>query len=163
MSEKFYPVREEDGGGVLPLVEATKGTHIRVTRRDIQQGVPEDAYSCALAQGARRLPNVQWARFETTVAYLGYANKVIRYLIPEATSVAIREFDAFEGQFGRIGVFELLAVPERRRLDHRRGLQRAQREGGVETPRGGNPNLGRRNKPVEWARNGRVRMVNAPA
>jgi hypothetical protein len=70
---------------------------LRVNKRDIADGVPEDERNCAMALAARRMPGVVGAWFKRTMAYIEYADHIDRYELPAGTRAAIIGFDSLKG------------------------------------------------------------------
>lgn len=131
-----------------PLVESTRGAKIRVKREDIKAGVGANPYACALAQAAVRQRDVLAARFERTVAYIEYENRVEKFMLPEATKRAIAEFDVLGGRFAKPGLYDLSPVSNNRLLSTRSALNAAYRREGPTRPEGPTPQRGKRSDPL---------------
>src|ERR1700687_5007606 len=96
----------------IKVIEATKPVTIEVKGSDVKKAVPKNSKCCAFALAAQRLDGVNKGYFFRSIAYLEYADKMVRYALPSSLKIEIVSFDRSRKVFP--GVYQL-SIPKSRK------------------------------------------------
>lgn len=99
--------RADDLG--IPIKDATSRIKIVVTDNDVVSAKKADSKHCALARAALRLPGVKAAYFFRQIAFLEYANKMLKFHLPESVTREIVTFD--RAQIFDSGIYQMRPPP----------------------------------------------------
>lgn len=91
MPKLYVYQRAEDLG--IPVVDATDRVLVTVTNGDVINAKKANSKHCALARAALRLPLVNGAYFFRGTAYLEFADRMVRMLLPPSVQKEIVSFD----------------------------------------------------------------------
>jgi hypothetical protein len=83
--------RAEDLG--IPVVDGRDRVQVVVTEHDVINAKKANSKHCALARAALRVPGVDAAYFFRSTAFLEYADKIVRFLLPVSVQKEIVSFD----------------------------------------------------------------------
>lgn len=81
---KQLNLKKIDGGALLTL---------EVLASDVKEAKQRNSKCCAFACAAKRLPKVRAAYFFRSTAWLEYADKMVRYILPPSMQKEIVSFD----------------------------------------------------------------------
>lgn len=99
-----YVYKRADDLGI-PIKDATSRIKIVVTDNDVVSAKKADSKHCALARAALRLPGVKAAYFFRQIAFLEYANKMLKFHLPESVTREIVTFD--RAQIFDSGIYQM--------------------------------------------------------
>jgi len=77
----------------IPVVDAENPIIVTVTKDDVVKAKKKDSTMCALSRASARLPGVRRGYFFRSMAYLEYANRMVRYVLPPSVQKEIVSFD----------------------------------------------------------------------
>lgn len=120
----------------LKKVDARKPMLLEVLPKDAKLGKEKDPRSCAFAEACMRSTDgVTGVFFFRTTAWVQYADKLVRYLLPASMQKEIVSFDRGAGI--EPGIYQMSPPPKHGRLDA--VLKRSRKRKGRHKPTGKHP------------------------
>jgi len=77
----------------LPIVDATQPALIGVSVDDIKKAKAKNSKCCAFARATQKEPGVVAAYFFRSTAFIEYADRIVRYVLPTSAQREIVSFD----------------------------------------------------------------------
>lgn len=111
----------------IPVVDAKAALTVTVTDDDVIRAKKANSKHCALSRAAIRLPGVEAAYFFRSTAFIEYADKMVRFHLPESVTREIVSFD--RAHVFASGIYRLIPIKPSQRIGvaHKRGKARKPR------------------------------------
>ncbi len=107
MSRPYVYHRADDLG--IPVVDGKDRVYVAVTQSDVINAQKANSKHCAFSRAALRIDGVNAAYFFRSVAFLEYADKIVKFKLPESAQREIVSFD--RAHIFAPGVYQLTPIP----------------------------------------------------
>lgn len=88
-------LKDKETGSVYEIRDAHKNLKVRVTNKNVNEGIQCDACNCAIAMGVKEKPGLDYVRIGAGVAFVGNKNDdyLLRYTLKNTDRRMAKAFD----------------------------------------------------------------------